>query len=108
MSTIGHNQPHSERYRIAAKEWVERESAASLLEETKSAVLSQMKNRCPEKTEAAKERAVKASEEWNEFVTGMVKAREAANLAKVKLKYMEMKYFEAQSADATARAERRM
>ena len=34
-------QPISEEYRIVAKQWVDAEAAASLLEDTKSAVLAQ-------------------------------------------------------------------
>ena len=44
------DRPISEEFRLAAKEWVEKEKAASLYEETKSSVLSQMMLRlgiCP-------------------------------------------------------------
>ena len=36
-----HNQPPSERFRISAKDWVEKDGAARLLEESKTAVLAQ-------------------------------------------------------------------
>lgn len=102
------NMPLSEQFRISAKAWVELDSAASLLEETKSAVLSQRMNALGDMPVSRAEMTVKASEEWREYVTKTVKAREAANLAKVKLEWIRLKFSEQQSYEATARAERRM
>lgn len=102
------NMPLSEQFRIAAKQWVDLDSAANLLEETKSAVLSQKMNAHGDMPVSRAEMAVKASPEWSDFVTKMVKAREAANLAKVKLEWIRMKFSEQQSFEATARAERRL
>jgi hypothetical protein len=103
-----HNQPISEQYRLTAKAWVEADGAASMLEETKSAVLSQMMARLGDMPVSKAELQVKASPEWHDYVTKMVRAREAANLLKVKLEYIRMKFSEWQSFEATARAERRM
>ena len=102
------NYPPSEQFRIAAKEWVQLDGAARMLEESKTAVLSQKKKALGDMPESKSEKEVKASNEWHEFIKQMVDARTAANLAKVKMKYIEMKYFEWQSANATHRAERRM
>ena len=102
------NIPYSEQYRLCAKDWVEKDSVARLLEETKTAVLSQYIQNEGDKPHNRAERDVKASEKWSDFITKMVRARETANLAKVKLKYIEMKYFENAGAEATARSERRM
>lgn len=102
------NLPVSEQYRITAKEWVEADSAASLLEETKSAVLSQRMAALGDLPVSRAELTVKASEEWAEFVTRMVKARERANLLKVKLEWLRMKFSESQSEEATRRAEMRL
>ena len=98
----------SEQFRIAAKQWVELDSAANMLEETKSAVLSQKMAALGDMPVSRAELIVKASEEWRDFVEGMVKARGAANLAKVKCEYIRMRFSEWQSAEATARAERRL
>lgn len=54
------------------------------------------------------EMQAKASQEWLEYITRMVKAREEANLAKVNLEFQRMRYGEQQSAEATARAESRL
>lgn len=101
-------RPISEEYRLAAKEWVEAESAASLMEETKSAVLSQYMMALGDGPVNRAEMQVKASPEWREFLENMVKARERANYMKVKLEWVRMRFSEQQSAEATARAERKL
>lgn len=103
-----HERPISEDFRIAAREWVEKEKAASLLEETKSSVLSQMMLKQGDMPVSRAEMNVKASADWREFVTSMVEARGEANLARVKMKWVELRYGEWQSNDANARKERHM
>lgn len=102
------NQEWSEQYRLAAKDWVQKDSAASLLEETKSAYLAQLMTRLGDVPVSHAERSVKSSEEWSEFVTRMVKAREAANLARVRCEYLRMKFGEWNSFEATKRAEMKL
>jgi putative sterol carrier protein len=102
------NNPISEQYRLIAKDWVEKDSAANLLEETKSAVLSQMMARLGDIPVSHAERTVKSSEEWMDFITKMVRAREAANLAKVRCEFIKMKFSEWQSHNANKRAEMRL
>ena len=101
-------QPWSEQFRIVAKQWVELDGAARLLEETKTAVLSQKMKQLGDKPAAHAERDVKASPEWIDFIEKMVKARTEANLARVKMDYVRMKFSEWQASDATARAEMRL
>lgn len=93
----------SEQWSQAAEIWADQESAASLLEETKSAVLSQMMSRTNEKTVSKAEMTVKASDEWRQHVEKIVRARTAANKAKVKLEYLKMRFWEWQSAEANHR-----
>jgi hypothetical protein len=102
------NLPLSEQYRLAAKDWVEKDAAANLLEETKSAVLSQRMNALGDVPVSHAERDVKGSMEWREFVERMVNARTQANMAKVKLEWLRMRFSEWQSATATKRAEMRL
>jgi len=102
------NRPNSELYRLAAKEWVALDSAANLLEETKSAVLSQRMRALGDMPVSRAELLVKASPEWMDFVTKMVKARESANLAKVKVEWLRMRGIEHQASEATRRAEMRL
>lgn len=102
------NLPISEQFRLVAKEWVDADSAARLLEETKTAVLAQRMKALGDMPAAHSEREVKASPEWADFIERMVKARTAANLKKVQLEYIRMQFSEAQSYDATKRAEMRL
>lgn len=98
----------SEQFRLAAKAWVDLDSAANMLEETKSAVLSQKMAALGDMPVSRAELQIKASDEWQEFVARMVKAREAANLAKVRLEWIRMKFSEQQSLEATKRAEMKL
>jgi hypothetical protein len=102
------NLPISEQYRIVAKNWVDADAAASLLEETKSAVLARMMADQGDMPVSRAEMNVKASDDWREFVTKMVEAREKAALLKVQLEYIRMKFSEWQSSEATKRAEMKL
>lgn len=102
------NKPWSEQYRIAGERWVRLDSAATLLEETKSAVLAQRMVMQGDVPVTHAERTVKASPEWGDFVTKMVRAREQANLAKVELEFIRMKAWEENSENANKRAEMRL
>lgn len=102
------DMPLSERFRIVAKQWCEADATARLLEETKSAVLSQRQKALGDLPAAHSEREVKASPEWAAFIEKMVAARTTANLKKVQLEYLRMQFSEQQSFEATQRAERRL
>ena len=106
------NLPLSEQYRIVAKQWCDAEAAASLLEDTKSAILSErmqaMLREEPGLAINRAESAVKASEEWKEWITGMIEARKKANLLKVQLEYLRMRSGEQASYEATRRAEMKL
>ena len=54
------------------------------------------------------EMIVKASPDWMDHVTQMVKTREKASLLKVQLEYIRMKFSEWQSFEATKRAEMKL
>ena len=102
------NNPLSEQFRLAGKDWSEKESAAQMLEQSKTAVLSQRMNALGDMPTTKAERLVKATPEWREYISEMVKAREAANFAKVNKEFVKMKYHEWQSMNASRRAEMRM
>jgi len=109
---LSDNLPISEQFRIVSKQWVDAEAAASLLEDTKSAVLSErMQALLREEPGLAINRAeatVKASDEWKEWITGMIEARKKANLLKVQLEYLRMRAGEQASYEATKRAEMKL
>lgn len=102
------NLPWAEQYRLAAKAWVELDKAATMLEETKSAVLSQKMAALGDIPVSHAERQVKASPEWLDFIKSMVDARSQANLKKVQLEYLRMKFMEWNSENATRRSEMRL
>jgi len=106
------NQPYSEQYRLLAEDWVDKDAAARLYEETKSAELERRKmaliREAGEMADNRAERLVKASDEWMEYILKVVQSKTAANKARVALKVCEMRYYELQAANATARAEMRM
>lgn len=102
------NLPISEQFRVIAKKWVDADSAANMLEETKSAFLNQLMLAQGDMAVSKAEMIVKASPEWKEYVEGMVNARKAANLLKVQLEYIRMQFYEWQSHNATRRAEMKL
>lgn len=102
------NQPYSEMYRVTAKEWVDAEASASILEESKSATLARLVSDQGDIPVNRAENNVKASEEWQDYITKMVQARRDASFLKVKLEYIRMKFTEQQSFEASRRAEMRL
>jgi len=102
------NRPLSEQFRIIAKKWVDADGAASMLEETKSAVLSKMMVDLGDMPVSKAEMQVKASEAWRDHITQMVEARSQASLLKVQMEYIRMKFHEWQSHAANRRAEMKL
>jgi hypothetical protein len=105
---MSNNAPLSEQFRLIAKKWVEAKAAADILEESKTAVLSQRMMATGEQTISKSEMLVKASPEWHEYLTQMVEARQKANMLKVQLEYIQMQFSEWQSSEATRRAEMKL
>ena len=104
----GENTHPSEQYRVAAKDWVAKDGAARLLEESKTAVLAQRMKELGDMPVSSAEREVKASEEWDAYIKVMVEARTQANLARVKMEWTRMKFQEWSSENANKRAEMRL
>ena len=106
------NQPYSEQYRLAAEDWVDKDAAARLYEETKSAELERRKHALIKETgdmpDNRAERLIKSSDDWMAYVRKVVDTKTEANRARVALKVLEMRYYELASQNATARAEMRM
>ena len=101
-------RPISEEFRLVARAWVEADKAANLLEECKTPTLSQMMLKCGDMPVSRAEMQCKASAEWREYLHKMVEARGEANLKRVHMKFIEMRYGEWQSNDANARREKHM
>lgn len=105
---MGANSTWSEQFRVVAKEWVSLDRAATLLEETKTLVLSQRIKALGDMAHNKAEAEVKASDEWLDHVTRMVEARSGANLKKVQMEYLRMKFQEWNSENANRRAEMKL
>jgi hypothetical protein len=108
MIKIDDNLPLSEQFRLVGEAYVEADSAASLLEETKSAVLAKMMSQQGDLPVNKREMNVKSSREWVDFITNMVQAREKASLLHVQREYIRMRFHEWQSIEATKRQEMRL
>jgi hypothetical protein len=108
MSITSKDRPISEEFRLIAKQWVDADAAARLLEETKTTVLNQRMKALGDMAVNAAEREVKSSPEWHEFIKELVDARTKANLLKCQMEYIRMKFNEWQALDANSRAEMRL
>ena len=108
MSEPASNLPLSEQFRLVAKDYVAKDTAANLLEESKSAVLARLVSAQGDMAHNRAEMNVKASQEWQDYIGRMVQARHDAALAKVKMEYVKMRFNEWQSAEASKRAEMRL
>ncbi len=102
------DQPISERFRIVARRWVDAEAAAHLLEETKSACLSQRMLKLGEIPVSKAEMIVKGSEDWHEHLERLVAARAAANMLKVQMDYLRMVERQLDRDEWNQRSERKM
>ena len=102
------NRPLSQIYAVAAEEWVDKEAAADLLENMKSVVMAQKQAQLGDIPVNRAEQMVKASHDWQDYVQSVADARKAANLAKVKLEELRMRYGEWNNAEANHRAEMKL
>lgn len=102
------NRPLSEIYLEAAEEWADAEAAAQLLEDTKSAVLSQRMLALGDMAVSKAEMLIKATPDWHDYLKKIVEARHQANLLKVKKEYIDKKFNEWQSQRADERVGARM
>jgi hypothetical protein len=104
------NQTLSDQYAEIGSEWADAESAASLLEDLKSAFLSQKMQdwisggMAVNKAEAS----VKSSPEWQDYITKMVNARKLANKLKVQLEVLKMRGWENTNFEANNRMAARL
>ncbi len=102
------NDPLSEQYYKAALEWSDYEGAASLKEDLKSSVLSQMMMKLGDMPVNRAEATVKASPEWVSHVTDIIETRRDANKAKARMEVIRMRFQQWQSEQANARTEARL
>ena len=97
------NEPLSETYAKVAEQWVDADAAANLLEDLKSAFLSQRMLALGDMPVSKAEAAVKGSDEWQDYLEKTVAARKSANLFKVQMETIKMRFSEYQSQEANNR-----
>ena len=107
------SHPLSEQFRIVAKQYVEADGAARLMEECKTATLEKRKadllfEKDEKVADNALEREVKSSPEWREYLEEMCGLRTKANKYKLQLEYIRMKSMERAMANKYAAEEMRM
>lgn len=100
--------PWSEQYRIAGEDWADKEAAAQLLEDTKTAIMAQWQVELGDIPVNRAEQTVKASKRWQDHIEKIVEARKAANVAKIQLETLRMRAFEHHDQSANQRTEMRM
>ena len=105
---MNNSRPQSELYREAATRWADLDAAARMLEEGKSAVLSQRMAQCGDMPVSKAELQVKASPFWADYIKKMVNAKTAANKARIEMEFVKMQAWEQQSRQAYERQEMRM
>lgn len=103
-----HERSISEQFRIVARNWCDAESAAQLLEETKTSVLAQKMAALGEMAVNKAEMTVKASTDWHDHLKKIVDARKEANLKKVHMEYLRICEREAERLSWAQRSEYKM
>lgn len=102
------NEAFSDQWRRAALHANDLEAAASILENTRGAMLSQWKVELGDIADNKAEKLVKASPKWLDLNQRMVDARTRANAAKIEADYLKMKYYETQGDKADERVMARL
>ena len=108
VSSMRNDVEISEQFRLAALEWADLDNAARMLDEGKTTYLAQQKALLGDIPDSHAEKQVKASPQWADYIKNMVRTKTQANKARVQVDYLKMKFQEWQSAEANARAERKM
>lgn len=92
----------------AGETWADADAAASLLEETRKTVLAECEARAEASSMAMKEMIALADPVYKEHVAGMVRARKAANKARVRYDSAKVLSELRRSEESSRRAEMTM
>jgi hypothetical protein len=102
------NLPLSEQYARKGALWVDAEAAASLMENSKTVVMSQRVKALGDMPSTRAEHIVRATPEWEQFIRDMVEARRLANQYKIEREVIKMRHSEWVGEDANHRAAARL
>jgi hypothetical protein len=92
----------------AGEAWADAQAAADLLEETKKSILAKLMNESTAASIAAKEMYALADPNYTAHIEGMVRARKAANKARVRYDSAKVLAELRRSQESTRRAEMSM
>jgi hypothetical protein len=95
-----------EQWRLAAAEWLDLQDAADLLRETKNDVFAEIMSDMNCKTVAEADRTARCTERWQDFRNQMLDAEKKARRAKMRVRYVQMKFDSWRTENANARTER--
>lgn len=106
------DRPISERYRLAALDWVDKDAAARAYDDLRHTTRERMKqdliDREGDMPDSHAERRVMATKDWEDYVRAGHAAKTEANKARVYVDVLKMKFQEWIGADASARAEMKL
>jgi len=110
-----HEQPVSERFRLARKKWADLDAEAKQLEKCKETAFDelvlQLMQCAFDNSERIREsdikREVRTSKAWKEYLSRMIEARRIANHAKAEADALDMRKTEIAQKNAAARDEKR-
>jgi hypothetical protein len=102
------NRPLSQIWKEAADDWVDKDAAARMREETKTLRFAQKVMALGEIPVNRAEHTIKGSQEWMDSVKEDVDARTDANKAKVYMESVKMRHSEHMNEEANHRAEARL
>jgi hypothetical protein len=102
------DQPIAERYRLIGEEWADADAAYYMLDTSRTAVLAQIVAQSKEASFQRAESNARASAEYREHIQKTTDAKRKANLLRVRMEYLKMRFALWNSSDANQRAERKM
>ena len=98
----------TERWRLAAKEWLDLQDAADFLDGSKNDTLAEIVSRSPGNSHAEKERNARISDEWKEHRRKIIEANAAARRAKLRVQFAKMQREDHLNGEANRRAEMKL
>lgn len=102
------NRPWSEIIYEKHRDWIDKDGAARMLEETKSLVFAQKCAALGDIPVNRAEQTIKASPDWYDHVVKIVESKTVANIAKADLELARTKKDEFFNDEANHRAEARL
>lgn len=98
----------TERWRLAAAEWLDLQDAADVLTGAKNDTLAEITSRTEGSSHAEKDRKARMSSEWKEYRTEMIAAESKARRAKFRLMFAKMQREDHLNGEANRRAEMKL